>query len=75
MQLSCMRYNFIDAALGLALVCTLIPRWGVRGYIVTMFAARTVNALLSLRRLIGTGRVPFDLWVCLGQPGLCAAAA
>ena len=49
-----MAYNIAEAALGLALVWALLPRWALGGYIFTLYVCETFNFILSLRRL---GRV------------------
>ncbi len=51
-QVSSMRYNLIDSFLGVVLVCVLIPKYGVGGYIAVIFITELVNAFLSINRLI-----------------------
>lgn len=51
-QLSSMRYNIIDSALCVVLVYFLIPRYSVKGYVITLFVSEILNFYLSLRRLI-----------------------
>ena len=51
-QLSSMRYNIIDSGLCVILVYFLIPRYSVKGYIITLFVSEILNFYLSLRRLI-----------------------
>ena len=46
-----MRYNIIDAAVGLLLVWLLLPRYGVAGYIFSIFATELLNFALSAARL------------------------
>lgn len=46
-----MRYNIIDAAVGLLLVWQLIPRWGIGGYIFSIAATELLNFTLSAMRL------------------------
>ncbi|MEG2204970.1 MAG: polysaccharide biosynthesis C-terminal domain-containing protein, partial [Oscillospiraceae bacterium] len=72
-QLRSMSYNMLEASLGLALVCLLIPRYGMMGYVATVFVSRTLNALLSLQRLARVGELSLDLWAGLFKP--CGAAA
>ena len=66
-----MRYNIIDAATGLMMVWLLLPRFGVAGYVFSIFATEMLNFALSASRL--TRVAVFHL-----QPGcwvLTAAAA
>lgn len=46
-----MRYNIIDAGVGLLLVYFLIPRFGVAGYVFSISATELLNFFLSVRRL------------------------
>lgn len=46
-----MRYNIIDAAVGLLLVWLLLPRYGTAGYVFSIFATELLNFALSAARL------------------------
>lgn len=46
-----MRYNIIDAAVGLLLVWLLLPHFGTAGYIFSIFATELLNFSLSAARL------------------------
>ena len=46
-----MRYNIIDAAVGLLLVWLLLPHFGTAGYIFSIFATELLNFALSAARL------------------------
>ena len=52
-----MLYNLAEAALGLVLSALLLPRFGMSGYILTLYLCEGFNFTLSLRRL----------WVLLHQ--------
>ena len=47
-----MVFNICEAALGLALVWLLLPRFGLSGYVVTLYLCEIFNFSLSLRRLL-----------------------
>ena len=51
LQTASMRINILDAALSLFFTWTLIPRWGVKGYLFILYFSETLNFLLSYRRL------------------------
>lgn len=51
-QVYSMNVNIIDALLSIILVATLIPRFGINGYITTIYVTETVNASFSILRLI-----------------------
>jgi len=51
MQLDSMKINILDAVLSILLVGSLIPRFGLRGYILTVYICEIFNFGLSLSRL------------------------
>ncbi len=51
-QLFCMRVNLLDAALSVLVVLILLPRVGIYGYIIEIFACELINASLSVMRLL-----------------------
>lgn len=73
-QLSSMRYNIIDSGLCVVLVYFLIPRYSVKGYIITLFASEILNFYLSLRRLIQVSTLRLH-WKRILKPILCMAGA
>jgi len=50
-QLYCMKVNILDAAMSVALVWLLCGRYGIHGYIVTIYLCEILNASLSYSRL------------------------
>lgn len=73
-QLSSMRYNIIDSGLCVILVYFLIPRYSVKGYIITLFASEILNFYLSLRRLIRVSTLRLR-WKRILKPACCMAGA
>ncbi len=51
-QLFCMRVNILDSALSVLVVLILLPRVGIYGYIIEIFACELINASLSVMRLL-----------------------
>ena len=74
-QLSCMRYNIIDASLCVALVYLLVPIMAVKGYIVVVFVSECVNFFLSFRRLATVSEVKIELFRDLVIPILCVLSS
>ena len=55
-----MTYNIAEAVLGLALTWTLLPRYALTGYILTLYVCEIFNFALSIGRLmkvLGPGRL------------------
>ena len=74
-QVSCMRYNIIDASLCVALVYLLVPIMAVKGYIVVVFVSECVNFFLSFRRLVAVSEVKIELFRDLVIPILCVLSS
>ena len=74
-QVAVMRYSIIDSSLSVLLLYTLLPLFGVRGYITVLFFTSFVNASLSIARLAGAVRIPFSFSRWVGRPMLAAGAA
>ena len=51
-QVYSMRYNIIDSAVSVVLIYTILPRFGVNGYVAIIFVTELLNAFLSINRLI-----------------------
>ena len=74
-QVSSMRYNIIDSAVSVALIYTLLPRYGVDGYIAVLFITELLNAFLSMNRLICVTDFSFSLKKDILRPLLAACLA
>lgn len=74
-QVHSMRINILDSALSLLLAVVLVPRFGISGYIVSVYVCEGLNCVLSVRKLyLVTGRM-LDFRRCLFPAILCATAA
>lgn len=74
LQLSSMQYNIIDAAMSLSLVWLLIPRLGITGYIITIFASELLNFYLSITKLMAVTGYRMALMKSLVKPLLSGLA-
>jgi len=68
-QVYCMKVNILDAGLSLILVLTLVPRLGIWGYVVCVYITETVNAALSISRMLAVTKIRFRFSWC-AVPGL-----
>jgi len=64
-QLSVMRYNIIDASISVLLVYTLLPIFGVYGYVFVIGITEIINFSMSFSRLLLiTGvKIKFKKWI------------
>ncbi len=51
-QKICVRYNILTSGLDVLFLFFLLPRWGMRGYIVSFAVTHILNFILSLRLLL-----------------------
>ena len=51
-QVYCMQVNILDSFLSLVLVVLLLPRFGISGYLFTVYLTEILNATLSITRLL-----------------------
>lgn len=74
-QVYSMNVNIIDSGLSVLLVWLLLPKYGIGGYIFTLFVTEILNAGLSVTKLLReTGlKVRLVGWIC--APAACAAGA
>lgn len=71
-QFYSMIINIADAAMSVALVWLLLPRFGILGYIATVYFTEIVNATLSITKLLCVTGTRVRLWDQLGKPLLAA---
>lgn len=74
-QVYSMNVNIIDAGASVLLVWLLLPRMGLWGYVVAIYATETLNTTLSLCRMLRMSRMPVRLWGQVFGPLLCAVGA
>ncbi|MCL2212360.1 MAG: polysaccharide biosynthesis C-terminal domain-containing protein [Oscillospiraceae bacterium] len=73
-QVYSMRVNIADAALSVVLVFTLLPIFGIKGYVLVIFIAELFNAFFSIIRLVKITNVRFNLWRTIILPVVCVGA-
>lgn len=74
-QVYTMVVNVIDAALSVILVIVLLPKYGILGYIITVYFTETLNTTLSLTRLICVTNMKPKIINDLVKPLLCIIAS
>lgn len=74
-QFYCMIVNIVDALLSVILVWFLLPRMGIVGYIITVYFTETINATLSITRLLQVSKVQTHPVRWVVQPLVCIVTA
>ena len=74
-QVYSMNVNIIDALCSVILVWLLLPRMGLAGYIIAIYATETLNTTLSLCRMLRMSRMRVRLWSQVFAPLLAVVGA
>ncbi len=74
-QVYSMNVNILDALCSVILVWILLPRMGLWGYIVAIYATETLNTTLSLCRMLRMSRMDVHVWRQIGVPLLSIIGA
>jgi stage V sporulation protein B len=71
-QLYSMKVNIADASLSVLLVWVLLPVFGIRGYLITIYVTELLNAALSIARLLQLGKPDVRVMDWVAKPLLAA---
>ena len=74
-QFYCMVINIIDALFSVILVWILLPRYGIMGYIVTVYFTEIINATLSITKLLCVTKIKFKVFEWVFKPILAIIAS
>ncbi|MBE6633841.1 MAG: hypothetical protein E7620_05810 [Ruminococcaceae bacterium] len=74
-QLYAMKINIIDALISVLLVALLVPRMGIRGYLISIYLSETFNTVFSILRLLSVSHVRAHLCKWILKPLLSVVAA
>ena len=74
-QFYCMIINIVDALLSVILVWMLLPRYGIMGYIVTVYFTELINATLSITKLLCVAKIKFKIFDWLAKPIIAIIAS
>ncbi len=74
-QFYSMVINIVDASLSVLLVWILLPKFGIMGYIITVYFTEIVNAAFSITKLLVVTKTKVRLFDWIVKPILCAIGA
>ena len=67
-QFYCMIINIVDALFSVILVWILLPKYGIIGYVITVYFTELVNATLSITKLICVTNVKLKIIDLVAKP-------
>ena len=70
-QLFSMKINIADAAISLLLVFLLIPRFGIWGYVITIYVSELFNTVCSITHLLIISKAPVRIFKWVYKPLFC----
>lgn len=71
-QFYSMVVNIADALISVILVCLLLPRFGILGYVITVYFTELLNAALSITKLICVTKTPVRVFEWVAKPIIAA---
>ncbi len=74
-QMSTLKFNLIDMAVRIFLILYLIPKKGIEGFIIVLFAGTLLNASLSIHKLLKATNIHFRLFDWIIKPAFCITLA
>lgn len=74
-QMYTLKYNLMDMVLRIAIILIIIPKKGVDGFVLVLFASTLFNASLSINRLLKVTNLDFELIDWVIKPIACIIAS
>ena len=74
-QFYSMIINIVDASLSVILVWILLPRFGIMGYVITVYFTEIVNAALSITKLLIVTKTKVRFFDWIFKPVICSVLA
>lgn len=74
-QMSTLKFNLIDMGVRIFLILYLIPKKGIDGFIIVLFAGTLINACLSIHKLLKVTNIEFKLFDWIIKPAFCIVFA
>lgn len=70
-QMSTLKFNLIDMSTRILMILVLIPKMGVKGFIIVIFASTIINSSLSINKLLKVTGLEFKIFDWLLNPIFC----
>lgn len=70
-QMSTLKYNSIDMLVRILVIFLLIPKMGIKGFLMVIFISTILNSFLSLNRLLKVTNLEFQILDWVIKPTLC----
>ena len=74
-QLYSMKINILDALISVLMVWILVPKFGIKGYLIAIYVSETFNTVFSVTRLLCLSEVSVQLRKWVFRPLICVLMA
>ena len=75
MQLATLRFNIIDMFVRISAICFLIPRYGIKGFVLVLFISTTFNTSLGVIKIFKETKLKFQLFEWIIKPLFCVISS
>ena len=70
LQVTTLKYNIIDMFVRISAIAFLIPRYGIKGFVLVLFISTTFNTSLGVIKILKVTKLKFDILDWILKPSL-----
>ena len=70
LQVTTLKYNIIDMFVRISAITFLIPRYGIKGFVLVLFISTTFNTSLGVIKILRVTKLKFDILDWILKPAL-----
>ena len=74
-QRKALKYNVIDSTLRISLILLVLPKYGIKGFLLIMYISNITTSMLNLIRLLKVSKTKFNFDFWLLKPVLASFAS
>ena len=75
LQVTTLKYNIIDMFVRISAITFLIPRYGIKGFVLVLFISTTFNTSLGVIKILKVTKLKFDILDWVLKPALSITLA
>ena len=75
LQVTTLKYNIIDMFVRISAITFLIPRYGIKGFVLVLFISTTFNTSLGVIKILKVTKLKFDILDWILKPALSITLA
>lgn len=71
LQVTTLKFNIVDMFVRISTITFLIPRYGIKGFVLVLFISTTFNTTLGVIKIFKVTKLKFDILDWIIKPTLC----